>query len=120
LNGSAKPGANLGVLIIAGGEPFTEGPSEIAKAFYTNNKLDAIVLMSNGQISSASFPTSREFSKSVESNVTVALGIDGLKDDHESIRQKPGSWDIASTPRASCRRSRRNTRGWISRRAPAS
>ena len=27
-------------------------------------------------------------------NVTVALGIDGLKEDHESIRQKTGSWDI--------------------------
>jgi MoaA/NifB/PqqE/SkfB family radical SAM enzyme len=25
--------------------------------------------------------------------VTVALGIDGLKEDHEKIRQKPGSWD---------------------------
>src|SRR5262249_50414102 len=25
----------------------------------------------------------------------VALGIDGLKEDHEKIRQKPGSWDIA-------------------------
>src|SRR6187455_3762995 len=32
-------GANLGVLIIAGGEPFTRKDlPEIAKAFYTNNK----------------------------------------------------------------------------------
>ncbi|NJM53609.1 MAG: hypothetical protein HC846_09590 [Blastocatellia bacterium] len=28
-------------------------------------------------------------------NVTVALGIDGLKDQHEKIRQKEGSWDKA-------------------------
>jgi sulfatase maturation enzyme AslB (radical SAM superfamily) len=28
-------------------------------------------------------------------NVTVALGIDGPKAEHEKIRQKPGSWDIA-------------------------
>jgi MoaA/NifB/PqqE/SkfB family radical SAM enzyme len=27
-------------------------------------------------------------------NVTVALGIDGLKDQHDKIRQKTGSWDI--------------------------
>ena len=25
----------------------------------------------------------------------MALGIDGLKEQHEKIRQKPGSWDIA-------------------------
>jgi MoaA/NifB/PqqE/SkfB family radical SAM enzyme len=29
-------------------------------------------------------------------NVTVALGIDGLKEDHDKIRQKPGSWEIAT------------------------
>src|SRR5437764_14475215 len=28
-------------------------------------------------------------------NVTVELGIDGVKVQHEKIRQKPGSWDIA-------------------------
>ncbi len=28
-------------------------------------------------------------------NVTIALGIDGLKDQHEKIRQKLGSWDKA-------------------------
>jgi MoaA/NifB/PqqE/SkfB family radical SAM enzyme len=28
-------------------------------------------------------------------NLTIALGIDGLKDEHDKIRQKPGSWDIA-------------------------
>jgi len=28
-------------------------------------------------------------------NVTIALGIDGPKHEHEKIRQKPGSWDIA-------------------------
>src|SRR5881296_595878 len=27
-------------------------------------------------------------------NVAVALGIDGLKEDHDAIRQKPGSWNI--------------------------
>ena len=27
-------------------------------------------------------------------NITVALGIDGLRAQHDQIRQKPGSWDI--------------------------
>jgi MoaA/NifB/PqqE/SkfB family radical SAM enzyme len=90
-------GANLGVLIIAGGEPFTRKDlPEIAKAFYTNNKLDAIVLMSNGQIQQRILPdVARILEECPTLNVTVALGIDGLKEDHESIRQKPGSWDTA-------------------------
>jgi MoaA/NifB/PqqE/SkfB family radical SAM enzyme len=90
-------GANLGVLIVAGGEPFTRKDlPEIASAFYKNNKLDAIVLMSNGQIQQRILPdVARILEECPKLNVTVALGIDGLKEDHESIRQKPGSWDIA-------------------------
>ena len=90
-------GANLGVLIVAGGEPFTRKDlPEIARAFYTNNKLDAIVLMSNGQIQQRILPdVARILEECPKLNVTVALGIDGLKEDHESIRQKPGSWDTA-------------------------
>jgi len=90
-------GANLGVLIIAGGEPFTRKDlPEIARAFYENNKLESIYLMSNGQIQQRIVPdVSRILDECPNLNVTVALGIDGLKEDHESIRQKPGSWDIA-------------------------
>ena len=44
-------GGNLGVLILAGGEPFTRKDlPEIARAFYTNNKLESIYITSNGQI----------------------------------------------------------------------
>src|ERR1041384_8144510 len=90
-------GANLGVLIIAGGEPFTRKDlPEIARAFYQNNKLESIYLMSNGQIQQRIIPdVSRILEECPKLNVTVALGIDGLKEDHESIRQKTGSWDIA-------------------------
>ena len=90
-------GANLGVLIIAGGEPFTRKDlPEVARAFYENNKLESIYLMSNGQIQQRIIPdVSRILEECPNLNVTVALGIDGLKEDHESIRQKPGSWDIA-------------------------
>ena len=89
-------GANLGVLIIAGGEPFTRKDlPEIARAFYKNNKLESIYLMSNGQIQQRIIPdVTRILDECPNLNVTVALGIDGLKEDHESIRQKPGSWDI--------------------------
>lgn len=89
-------GANLGVLIIAGGEPFTRKDlPEIARAFYLNNKLESIYLMSNGQIQQRVIPdVTRILEECPNLNVTVALGIDGLKQDHEAIRQKPGSWDI--------------------------
>jgi len=90
-------GGNLGVLILAGGEPFTRKDlPEIVRAFYENNKLESVYLMSNGQIQKRIMPdVTRLLEECPNLNVTVALGIDGLKDQHEKIRQKPGSWDIA-------------------------
>jgi MoaA/NifB/PqqE/SkfB family radical SAM enzyme len=90
-------GGNLAVLIIAGGEPFTRKDlPQIAKAFYTNNRLESIYLMSNGQIQKRILPDVQKILDECPNlNVTVALGIDGLKEEHEKIRQKPGSWDIA-------------------------
>ncbi|HKC66339.1 MAG TPA: radical SAM protein, partial [Pyrinomonadaceae bacterium] len=90
-------GGNLGVLILAGGEPFTRKDlPEIARAFYKNNNLESIYLMSNGQIQKRIMPdVTRILEECPRLNVTVALGIDGLKEQHEKIRQKPGSWDIA-------------------------
>lgn len=90
-------GGNLGVLIIAGGEPFTRKDlPQIVKAFYENNKLESVYLMSNGQIQKRIIPdVTKILQECPNLNVAVALGIDGLKQDHEKIRQKPGSWDIA-------------------------
>ena len=90
-------GANLGVLVVAVGEPFTRKDlPEIARAFYENNKLESIYLMSNGQIQQRVVPdVARILEECPNLNVTVALGIDGLKEEHEQIRQKSGSWDIA-------------------------
>ncbi len=90
-------GGNLGVLILAGGEPFTRKDlPEIVRAFYENNKLESVYLMSNGQIQKRIMPdVTRLLQECPNLNVTVALGIDGLKAQHEKIRQKPGSWDIA-------------------------
>jgi MoaA/NifB/PqqE/SkfB family radical SAM enzyme len=90
-------GGNLGVLILAGGEPFTRKDlPEIVRAFYENNKLESVYLMSNGQIQKRIMPdVTRILEECPNLNVAVALGIDGLKSQHEKIRQKPGSWDIA-------------------------
>jgi MoaA/NifB/PqqE/SkfB family radical SAM enzyme len=89
-------GGNLGVLILAGGEPFTRKDlPEIIRAFYTNNKLESVYITSNGQIQKRILPdVTRIMQECPRLNVTVALGIDGLKEQHDKIRQKPGSWDI--------------------------
>lgn len=90
-------GGNLPVLILAGGEPFTRKDlPEIANAFYKNNKLESIYLMSNGQIQKRILPdVERILTECPDLNVTVALGIDGVEENHNKIRQKPGSWAIA-------------------------
>ncbi|HRH45089.1 MAG TPA: radical SAM protein [Pyrinomonadaceae bacterium] len=90
-------GGNLGVLVLAGGEPFTRKDlPAIVKSFYDNNKLDSVYLMSNGQIHQRIFPDVTQILEECPNlNVTVALGIDGLKSEHEKIRQKEGSWDKA-------------------------
>jgi MoaA/NifB/PqqE/SkfB family radical SAM enzyme len=90
-------GGNLGVLVLAGGEPFIRKDlPEIARAFYSNNNLESLYITSNGQIQKRIFPDIvRILQECPNLNVTLALGIDGLKPQHDKIRQKPGSWDIA-------------------------
>ncbi|HXI61525.1 MAG TPA: radical SAM protein [Pyrinomonadaceae bacterium] len=90
-------GGNLGVLILAGGEPFTRKDlPEIVSSFYRHNNLESVYLMSNGQIQKRIFPdVKRILEECPNLNVTVAMGIDGLQDQHDKIRQKPGSWSIA-------------------------
>ncbi len=69
-------GGNLGVLVLAGGEPFTRKDlPEIVRSFYENNKLDSVYLMSNGQIHPRIFPdVTRIMDECPNLNVTVALG----------------------------------------------
>ncbi len=90
-------GGNLGVLVLAGGEPFTRKDlPQIVRAFYENNKLDSVYLMSNGQIHPRIFPDVAQIMDECPNlNVSVALGIDGMKAAHEKIRGKEGSWDKA-------------------------
>src|SRR6204780_5788489 len=50
-------GGNLGVLVLAGGEPFTrKNLPEIVRAFYANNNLESVYITSNGQIQKRIFP----------------------------------------------------------------
>src|SRR3954462_5629359 len=90
-------GGNLGLLIPAGGEPFTRKDlPEIVISFYGHNNLESVYLMSNGQIQKRIFPdVTRILEECPNLNVTVAMGIDGLQEQHDKIRQKPGSWTIA-------------------------
>jgi len=89
-------GGNLGVLILAGGEPFIRKDlPEIVRAFYTNNRLESVYITSNGQIQKRIFPDVRRMLQEFPRlNVTLALGIDGFREQHDRIRQKAGSWDI--------------------------
>lgn len=90
-------GGKLPILIIAGGEPFTRKDlPEVVRAFYQNNDLESVYLMSNGGIQQRIIPdVTRILEECPKLNVTVALGIDGLKEEHEKIRGKAGSWDRA-------------------------
>ena len=89
-------GGNLGVPILAGGEPFTRKDlPEIVRAFYNNNHLESVYITSNGQIQQRIFPdVARMLQECPRLNVTLALGIDGLREEHDRIRQKQGSWEI--------------------------
>jgi len=90
-------GGKLPILIIAGGEPFTRKDlPEVVRAFYQNNDLESVYLMSNGGIQQRIIPdVTRILEECPKLNVTVALGIDGLKEEHEKIRGKAGSWNRA-------------------------
>jgi MoaA/NifB/PqqE/SkfB family radical SAM enzyme len=90
-------GGRLPILIIAGGEPFTRKDlPDVVGAFYQNNWLESVYLMSNGGIQQRIMPDiTRILQECPKLNVTVALGIDGLKEEHEKIRGKAGSWEKA-------------------------
>src|SRR5438045_8803195 len=94
---AATLGGNLGVLILAGGEPFTRKDlPEIVSSFYRHNNLESVYLMSNGQIQKRIFPdVTRILEECPNLNVTVAMGIDGLQEQHDTIRQKAGAWSVA-------------------------
>ncbi|MBK7600654.1 MAG: radical SAM protein [Acidobacteria bacterium] len=61
-------GRQASILIIAGGEPFTRKDlPEVVRAFYENNQLESVYLMSNGGIQQRIIRTSRGFWRNVRS-----------------------------------------------------
>src|SRR5437016_14044273 len=92
-------GGNLGVLILAGGEPFTRKDlPEIVNSFYRHNNLESVYLMSNGQIQKRIFPdVTRILEECPNLKDTVAMGIDDMPKQRDKTRQEPGSWQIASS-----------------------
>ena len=89
-------GGNLSVLILAGGEPFLSKdlPKSPARSTGTTgwNRSTSCRTGKSRRI----FPdVTRILQECPDLNVTVAIGIDGLREQHEKIRRKPGSWDIA-------------------------
>ena len=116
-------GANLGVLIVAGGEPFTRKDlPEIARAFYKNNKLESIYLMSNGQIQQRIIP---DVTRILQEGPTAQRHgrarhrrPEGRSRKHPPESRKLGHRDRHGAQASG--RSRRNIRGSISRPARAS
>jgi MoaA/NifB/PqqE/SkfB family radical SAM enzyme len=89
-------GGDLAVLVLAGGEPFTRTDlPEIARAFHANNRLGSLYITSNGVIQKRIFADiPRILQECPRLNVTMALGIDGPRQQHDRIRQEPGSWNV--------------------------
>ena len=89
-------GGDLAVLVLAGGEPFIRADlPEIARAFYTHNRLGSLYITSNGIVQKRIFDdVPRILQECPNLNVTLALGIDGPKEQHDRIRRQPGSWEI--------------------------
>ena len=90
-------GGNLGVLVLAGGEPFTRKDlPEIVRVVLREQQARLGLPDVERPDPSAYFPdVTRIMDECPKLNVTVALGIDGMKAAHEKIRRKEGSWDKA-------------------------
>jgi len=72
-------GGKLPILIIAGGEPFTRKDlPEVVRAFYRNNDLESVYLMSNGGNQQAIIPdVTRHLEEYPKPHVTVTPGQGG-------------------------------------------
>ncbi len=115
-------GGNLGVLILAGGEPFTRKDLPEMSARSTEQQARIDLHDVERQIQKRIFPdVTRILEECPNLNVTVALGIDGLKEEHEKIRQKArvvGHRDRNRAPAQAIKK--RVSRGSTCRPAPAS
>ncbi len=91
---------NLGplvFLILAGGEPFIrEDLPVIVQAFYRNNGVRNVVVLTDGQLTER-IPdaTERILSACPELHLAVGISLDGLEEVHDHIRGRPGAFSRA-------------------------
>lgn len=78
---------NLAVLILTGGEPtLRKDLPEIAEIFYKNNKVNNLVIATNGYDTENIVNQTRAILERVKSNVIISLSLDGTKEVHNQIR----------------------------------
>ncbi|HXX81900.1 MAG TPA: radical SAM protein, partial [Thermodesulfovibrionales bacterium] len=82
-------------LLISGGEPFLKKElPDIIRLFYENNAIDAVVIPTNGTLTSIMVPMMRTILKiSARLNVSVCFSLDGLAEFHDSMRGMKGSFE---------------------------
>ncbi len=82
-------------LAFSGGEIYLrEDLVEISEIFYKNNKPAIILFPTNGLLSEViQARTEKILERCPKSTIVVKLSIDGLYDDHDALRNSPGSFE---------------------------
>ncbi len=85
----------FGCLLLSGGEPFLRKElPDIIRLFYKNNNIDAVIIPTNGTLTSVMVPMMRTIlTISAHLNVSVCFSLDGLAEFHDSVRGMKGSFE---------------------------
>lgn len=94
INKFSKTMGNLLLLNLTGGEPFLRNDlPEIAETFYKNNKVDTISIPTNGLLPKIiKNKTAELLEKCPNSNVFIAISIDGLEKQQDKMRGVKGAF----------------------------
>jgi MoaA/NifB/PqqE/SkfB family radical SAM enzyme len=77
---------------ISGGEPFMRDElADIVSSF----RADVITIPTNGYLTDRIPLVLEDIKERIGSELVISISIDGLKDTHDRLRQKSGSWDKA-------------------------
>lgn len=77
-------------LDVGGGEPFLRRDlAEIVTAF----DADVVHIPTNGSLLERTVETTKRIRGGCEADLGIALSLDGLRETHDRLRQRPGSWD---------------------------
>src|SRR5688572_24020209 len=84
-------------LWLSGGEPtLRRDCSEIIQMFVENNKVDRIIIPTNGLIKSRVFEiVDKALNSSTSLHLYLNIALDGYGETHDSIRGVPGNWGKA-------------------------